>query len=214
MAPSLPFATAQAPAHGNVSDDCEPADIKWMEEGIAAHMSSILSLLRIDPNDPNAKETPARFARMLCREVCKGRFTKAPEMTTFPNAENIDDMHMAGPIAVRSLCSHHFCPILGQAWVAYVPGEKLLGLSKFERVIDWFASRPQMQEQLAKQIADYLDDTVKPKGVAVSIVATHTCMTWRGVKAHASSAMGSNAMRGVFRTDAAARAEFLHFVRR
>lgn len=214
MPASLSFIGAQGPANGNVAEDTQPTDIDWMEEEIAVRMREILDILRIDLRDPNVRDTPKRYAKMLCREVCKGRFTAPPLLTAFPNNDKNDDMQMIGPIAVRSLCSHHFCPIIGQAWVAYVPGEKLLGLSKFDRVVDWFASRPQMQEALAQQVADYLNERVAPKGVAVSIVATHTCMTWRGVKAHSGSAMGSNAMRGVFRTDAAARAEFLHFVRR
>lgn len=199
------------PSNGN--QPRTPLQLAQAEAKVGEHFAGILDALEITVTDPHTAETSRRFAKMLVREVCKGRFAPQPELTSFPSEGN-EDMQMVGPIAVRSLCSHHFCPILGSAWVAYVPGERLLGLSKFDRVVDWFSSRPQVQEGLARQIADYLEEQIAPRGVAVTIVATHTCMTWRGVKAHSDSAMGSNAMRGVFRTEAAARAEFLHFVRR
>ncbi len=196
----------------------EPRDSKEldsMERGIAEHFAAILDFLDIDhENDPNTRETPQRYAKRLCRGACRGRFEAAPKLTVFPNTEPDAGMQMTGPIAVRSLCSHHFCPIIGEAWIGYLPGNNLIGLSKFDRVVDWFASRPQIQEELARQIADYLVAKLAPRGLAEVVRARHTCMTWRGVKAHPEAGMGSNEMRGIFRVDAAARAEFLHFVGR
>lgn len=183
------------------------------ERTIESAYKDILDALGIDwRNDPNTKGTPERVARMLCREVCSGRFTDPPALTVFPNTAG-DNMQMTGPIPLRSLCSHHFCPITGKVWIGYIPDQLVLGLSKFNRVVDWYASRPQIQEELAQQIATHLENNLQPKGVAVWIQATHTCMTWRGVEAHPEAAMATSVARGVFRQSASARSEFLHFVR-
>jgi GTP cyclohydrolase I len=199
----------------NENLDGQHVNLEDAEQKIAVHFASILELLRIDwQADSNTQGTPARYAKMLCREVCRGRFTNAPKLTTFPNPTPDSDMQMTGPISVRSLCSHHFCPIIGQCWIAYIPGNRVVGLSKFDRVVDWFASRPQIQEGLAVQIADFLVEHLQPRGLALVIRAQHTCMSWRGVKAHPEAGMGTNVMRGTFRTNAAARAEFLQFVGR
>lgn len=159
--------------------------------------------------DHNTRDTPRRVAKMLVCEIFRGRFEPPPEITTFPNVKNLDEMMVTGPITVRSCCSHHLCPILGECWIGVVPGKRLAGLSKFNRIVDWFAARPQIQEELVVQIADFIEERLAPKGLAISMRASHTCMTWRGVREHPSAIMTINVMRGVFRNKPEARAEFL-----
>jgi GTP cyclohydrolase I len=189
------------------------ANLTVMEEGIAAKVRDILDILVIDQdNDPNTKDTPRRVAKMMVHEIYGGRYTKEPKVTTFPNTKGLDELITTVPITVRSNCSHHLCPIIGKCWIGIVPGELLAGLSKYNRIVDWFARRPQIQEELTIQIADHIEKTLKPKGLAVVMIAQHTCMTHRGVLEHGEAAMSTSVMRGVFRKDTAARAEFMHFV--
>ncbi len=183
------------------------------ERLVADHMGSILDALEIALDDPNVADTPRRYAKMLVQEVCRGRFAPAPKLTTFPNTQQLDELIISGPLSVRSLCSHHFCPIIGQAWIGILPGDRLAGLSKFSRILDWFAARPQMQEELTLQVADYLGEKLAAKGIAVVIKASHTCMTWRGVRECPEALMTTSVMRGVFRTKPEARAEFLALIR-
>lgn len=196
-------------ANGSLSEVATPEGMQHMENTIEFHMRAIMDAMYIDRKDPNAADTPKRFAKMLCREVCSGRFTKPPRLTVFPNTTRLDEVVVSGPITLRSLCSHHFCPIVGKAWVGYIPNKVVLGVSKFDRVVEWFAARPQIQEELTVQIADFLENRLSPRGLAVVVKAQHFCMTWRGAKAHPDSLMTTSVMRGAFREDASARAEFL-----
>lgn len=200
-------------ANDNVADvfiDQEEQNLLQLE--IVTRTKALLDALLIDTaNDHNSRGTADRVAKMFCRETFSGRFRAAPAMTTFPNTR-YDELLTTGPITVRSMCSHHLCPILGTCYIGMIPGDRVAGLSKFNRVVDWFASRGQIQEELVVQIADYLEEQLQPKGLAVVIRAQHTCMTWRGVKEHSDAAMTTSVMRGVFRDKPEARAEFLHFV--
>lgn len=199
-----------SPNYANDSQTVSPLSLKLMELKVERHAQGLLDALLIDTaSDHNTRGTAKRMAKMFVREVCRGRYTAEPAFTVFPNTRGLDEIVMTGPLQVRSLCSHHFCPILGQAWIGVLPGGYLAGLSKFSRVLDWYASRPQMQEELTLQVADYLEHKLHPKGVAIVIKASHTCMTWRGVREQPSALMTTSVMRGVFRTSAEARAEFL-----
>jgi GTP cyclohydrolase I len=129
------------------------------------------------------------------------------DMTTFPNDEGYDELVLARRIPMRSICEHHMLPFVGVAHVGYLPGERILGLSKLARVVTHFASRPQVQERLTKQIATWLQDHLDPKGVGVVIEAEHTCMTLRGVRATDSTTVTS-ALLGTLRDDARSRQEF------
>ncbi|HEX3004200.1 MAG TPA: GTP cyclohydrolase I, partial [Angustibacter sp.] len=130
------------------------------------------------------------------------------DLTTFPNDEGYDELVLARGIPVQSVCEHHLLPFVGVAHVGYLPGERILGLSKLARVVELFARRPQVQERLTKQVADWLDDRLAPQGVGVVIEAEHSCMTLRGVRANGSTTVTSTLL-GTLRQDARSRAEFL-----
>jgi GTP cyclohydrolase I len=133
-----------------------------------------------------------------------------PEVTEFPNIEQLNELLIVGPITVRSACSHHLCPILGKVWIGIMPNEhsNLIGLSKYARICDWVMSRPQIQEEAVMQLANMLQAKVKPDGLAIVIEADHFCMQWRGVK-DADSRMTNSVMRGSFLKDPNLRREFL-----
>ena len=191
-------------------DDAQRAAIRRDVEGATVRL---LEALRIDwKNDPNTRETPARVARMLVDETQRGRFHHPPKLTTFPNTRALDELYTVGPIAVRSTCSHHLVPILGAAWVGVIPGDTLIGLSKFHRLTEWVMARPQIQEEAAVQLADEIERPIRPQGLAVVVKAEHLCMTWRGVR-DAGSKMVTSIMRGCLRDNAAARAEFMEAIK-
>jgi GTP cyclohydrolase I len=163
----------------------------------------LLRALGQDTHSESMQETPARMARAYAE-----LFTPAPfELTTFPNDEGYDELVLARDIPLRSVCEHHLLPFVGIAHVGYLPGERILGLSKLARVVGHFAARPQVQERLTKQIADWLDEQLEPRGVGVVIAAEHTCMTLRGVQAIGSSTVTSTLL-GTLRADGRSRQEF------
>ena len=129
------------------------------------------------------------------------------DLTTFPNDEGYDELVLARSIPIRSVCEHHLLPFVGVAHVGYLPGERILGLSKLARVVELFAHRPQVQERLTKQVADWLAAELAPKGVGVVIEAEHLCMTLRGVRASGATTVTSTLL-GTLRDDARSRAEF------
>jgi GTP cyclohydrolase I len=129
-------------------------------------------------------------------------------LTTFPNDENYDELVLASGIPVHSVCEHHMLPFVGTAHVGYLPGQRILGLSKLARVVELFARRPQVQERLTTQIADWLQTHLDPRGVGVVVEAEHLCMTLRGVRSGGTSTTTST-LRGALREDARSRAEFL-----
>jgi len=135
-------------------------------------------------------------------------FTPRPfDLTTFPNDEGYDELVLARSIPVQSVCEHHLLPSVGVAHVGYLPGDRILGLSKLTRVVEMFARRPQVQERLTQQVADWLQTTLAPRGVGVVIEAEHLCMTMRGVRTDGVSTVTSS-LQGHLRQDVAARAEF------
>lgn len=169
-----------------------------LQDKVEDAFQAVLEALQIDTeNDPNTKETAKRVAKMFCKEIFRGRFEPCPSVTLFePRDGQTFEPYYVGPIPVRSTCSHHFCPIVGKAWVLVIPGEKLMGLSKFSRLIDWVASRPQIQEEMTEQIADILSEKSGADGIVVQIIADHSCMTLRGVK-DACGGMVTRAKRGI-----------------
>jgi len=182
---------------------------------VAAKMQGVLDSLVIDTkSDHNTQGTARRVAKMYLNEVFRGRYHEAPPVTEFPNAASLNELMVVGPMAVRSACSHHFCPIMGRLWVGVMPNQhsNLIGLSKYARLADWVMSRPQIQEEAITQMADLLMDMVKPDGLAVVMEADHFCMHWRGVK-DTGSKMVNSVMRGSFLKDAALRREFLSFIK-
>lgn len=150
------------------------------------------------------RATPARMARAWAEMLTPRPF----EPTTFPNDEGYDELVLVRDIPFRSVCEHHLLPFTGRACVGYLPGERILGLSKLARVVEHYACRPQTQERLTQQIADWLQERLHPRAVGVVISAEHTCMTLRGAYATGSSTVTS-ALLGQLRDDARSRQEFL-----
>jgi len=168
-------------------------------ENVEKAFQGVLDALLIDTEqDHNSRETAHRVAKMYVNEIFKGRYTSMPKITAFPNTKEYDGLYTVGPIAVRSTCCHHIMPITGNCWVAVLPGKKVIGLSKFARVVDWICSRPSIQEELTEQIADVLEEVTEARGVYVVVKAEHGCCTHRGIRAHNSN-MTTAVIRGEFR---------------
>lgn len=198
-------------ANDSIANYITESEMKDLQQEIQEKAQALLEALVIDTeNDPNTKETAKRVAKMFMHEVMKGRYHKAPELQVFPNTKKLDEMMVVGPITVRSMCSHHLVPIIGKCWIGVIPGEKLLGLSKFSRICDWIMSRPQIQEEATIQLADYIEKVLNPAGLAIVVKATHMCMQWRGVKDQA--AMTTSVLRGVMAKNPTAKQEFLEFI--
>jgi GTP cyclohydrolase I len=206
----------RAHANDNIAQFIQgPDELKALEDEVARSMQSLLEALVIDTqNDHNTRGTARRVARMFLHEVFKGRYHHRPALTEFPNVEHLNELMIVGPIAVRSACSHHFVPIIGKLWVGVLPNEdsNLIGLSKFSRVADWVMSRPQIQEEAIMQLADLLEQTLRPDGIAIVLEADHLCTQWRGVKDN--SHMTNSVMRGAFLRNPQSRQEFLDLVRK
>lgn len=200
-------------ANDNISEFLQPGDLAVLQVEVEKRLEAVYAALLIDTqNDHNTRETAKRVAKLYLREVFSGRYVPMPKVTSFPNAKQLDELCVTGPISIRSACSHHMAPILGQCWIGFIPGDKVIGLSKFNRVVDWVASRPQIQEELAIQIADAIEGLCQPTALAVVIKAGHTCMTWRGVKEVPAATFTTSVMRGDMRYNAELRAEFLSLI--
>lgn len=199
-------------ANDNIADVVSDEELALLQQEVEGAVVQLLQALVIDTdNDHNTRETARRVAKMYCREVFHGRFNEAPTITEFPNAANLDEIYTLGPIQIRSACSHHFCPIIGQLWFGILPSEKVIGISKFARLADWMMSRPHIQEEAIVMLADKMEQLIKPRGLALIFKASHSCMTWRGVKEH-DTTMVTSVMRGVFRDNASAKSEFLQII--
>lgn len=200
-------------ANSNFGSLLNEKDINEIKQDVEYACEDLLEALRIDyKNDHNTKDTPKRMAKMYIDEVFKGRYLPRPKITTFPNYKKLDELYSVGPITIRSMCSHHFVPIIGKVWVGVIPNDTLIGLSKFNRIVDWVGSRPQIQEECVVQIADELEDIIKPKALGVIMKANHMCMTLRGVKDN-DCAMTTSVMRGLFMENNHARQEFLDIMK-
>ncbi|MGW7458071.1 GTP cyclohydrolase I [Streptomyces sp. NPDC054797] len=163
-----------------------------------------LEALGITTDSESLRGTPGRMTRAYAELFSPRPF----DLTTFPNDEGYDELVLARSIPLRSVCEHHLLPFVGTAHIGYLPGQRILGLSKLARVLEHFACRPQVQERLTKQVADWLQTHLEPKGVGVVIQAEHTCMTLRGVQAVGATTMTSTLL-GLLRTDPRSRGEFL-----
>jgi GTP cyclohydrolase IA len=172
-------------------------DEREVARAIAAHVQAIMDLLRMDAGDPNLAGTPERVAELYLELL--GGEASPPELTSFPNTEGLHEAVVMRDIPVYSLCAHHWLPFFGRAEVAYVPGERIVGLSKLARVVEHFARRAQVQERLTEQIAGCLDAELRPLGVRVVIEARHLCMEMRGVRLP-GTVTRTTAMRGVLRS--------------
>ena len=169
---------------------------------------TLLEALGVDLRDESLERTPERMATALAELLSPRPF----HMTTFPNDGGYDELIVARSIPVRSVCEHHMLPFVGTAHIGYLPGERIVGLSKLARVMEHFALRPQVQERLTVQVAHWLWTQLSPAGVGVVVEAEHLCMTLRGVQAPGTSTVTSSLL-GVLRDDPRSRAEFLALAR-
>ena len=198
-------------ANDNIADFIEPGELEALQREVQAGLQRVLETLVIDlESDHNTEGTAGRVAKMFVREVFHGRYASMPPVTEFPNAEGLNELMIVGPVTVRSACSHHLCPIIGKIWVGVMPNEHsaLIGLSKYARLVEWVMSRPQIQEEAVMQLADLLQEKMRPDGLAIVLRADHYCMQWRGVK-DPNSKMVNSVMRGSFLKNPDLRREFL-----
>ena len=198
-------------ANDNIADFIEPGELEALQREVQAGLQRVLETLVIDiESDHNTEGTAGRVAKMFIREVFHGRYAAMPPVTEFPNAEGLNELMIVGPVTVRSACSHHLCPIIGKIWVGVMPNEHsaLIGLSKYARLVEWVMSRPQIQEEAVMQLADLLQEKMRPDGLAIVLRADHYCMQWRGVK-DPHSKMVNSVMRGSFLKNPDLRREFL-----
>ncbi len=198
-------------ANDNIAEFIEPGEMDVLLDEVKDKMQGVLDSLVIDTkSDHNTGDTAKRVAKMYLQEVFRGRYVSAPPITEFPNAEHLNELMIVGPITVRSACSHHFCPVIGQIWIGVLPNEhtNVIGLSKYARLAEWVMGRPQIQEEAVVQLADLIQEKTQPDGLALVMQASHYCMGWRGVK-DMDSRMINSVMRGAFLKDASLRREFL-----
>jgi GTP cyclohydrolase I len=173
----------------------------------------IMQVLGLDLDDDSLNETPKRWAKMVVNETMWGLdFEAFPKCTTVENKMHYDEMVIEQNITVQSLCEHHILPIVGKATIAYVPKDKVLGLSKMPRIVEYFSRRPQIQERLTEQIFHALQYILETDNIAVMIEAEHLCVSSRGVEDTSASTITTK-LGGGFKTDPAARSEFLSIAR-
>ena len=176
--------------------------------GATAGALAMLAALGIDVGTESLLRTPERMASALAEMLTPRPF----QLTTFPNDGGYDELIVARGIPVTSLCEHHMLPFVGTAHIGYLPGDRILGLSKLARVVEHFARRPQVQERLTTQVSTWLRDRLGAAGVGVVIEAEHLCMTLRGVQAPGTTTVTSSLL-GALRDDPRTRAEFLALTR-
>jgi GTP cyclohydrolase I len=171
-------------------------------------VAALLRALGRDPAEPHLAETPRRVADAFAELLTARPF----DLTTFANDEGYNELVLATSLPVQSLCEHHLLPFTGVAHIGYLPGNRILGLSKLARVLDLFARDLQVQERLTQQVADWLQENLSPRGVGVVIEAEHLCMSLRGVRAAGSRTITS-ALHGALREDVRSRHEFFALCR-
>lgn len=201
-------------ANDNISAFLKPGELDALVDEVAHKMQGVLESLVIDTkNDHNTKNTSRRVAKMFINEVFSGRYMEQPSLTKFPNVSALNELMIIGPITVRSACSHHLCPIMGRVWIGVLPSKAsaLIGLSKYSRLTEWVMCRPQIQEEAVVELADMLENKIKPIGLAIVMDADHFCIQWRGVKDR-DSKMVNSVMRGAFLKDSSLRREFLSLI--
>ena len=189
----------------------DKAEKAAMMASAAKKLEELFDVLQIDhKNDHNMRDTPRRVAKMFVEEVLHGRYSAPPAITEFENVDRYDQLIVTGPIEVRSMCAHHLMPICGEAYIGILPSPdgKIIGLSKYDRIVDYFSSRLQIQEELVAQIGNYIMEMTKPRGLGVRISAVHMCKTHRGVRANHRSRMITSAYFGALESEPRHKDEF------
>ena len=188
------------------------AELNSMTTAAARVIEQLFDVLRIDHhNDQNTRDTPRRVAKMFVEELLRGRYTAPPPITEFDNTTANKQLIVTGPIDVRSMCAHHLMPIYGEAYIGVVPSAsgKLIGLSKYDRIVEYFAARLQLQEELVSQIGQHIVKATNPLGLGVRISAVHMCKTHRGVTSSRCSRMVNSWFFGELLENSSLRLEFL-----
>ncbi len=199
-------------AVANGDNSIPRGDEERIVESIAGHMAAIMEELNLDLEDANYQQTPERVAKMYLEMFHGLREGAEPKVTTFPNDEGYHHMVIEKDIPFYSMCAHHFVPFYGHAHIAYIPESTIVGLSKLPRILEFYAKRPQLQERLTEQVAEFLWSGLQPQGVMVVIEARHLCVEMRGVK-KAGAMTTTSALRGCF-ADRMVREECLALLRR
>ena len=182
------------------------------QELIQKHFTEIMLTLGLDMTDDSLKDTPKRVAKMFVNEIFGGLLPEnKPEISTFDNSYKYRQMLIEKDITVYSTCEHHFLPIIGRAHVAYISNGKVIGLSKINRIVNYYARRPQVQERLTRQIVEAIKEALNTKDVACVIDAKHLCVNSRGIQDTNSSTVTAE-LSGMFRTNPTTRKEFLHYI--
>ena len=181
-------------------------------ERVAGHVAAMMRELKLNLEDPNLEDTPRRVAEMYMEMFHGLREGSQPKVTSFPNDGGYHHMVIEREIAFYSMCAHHFVPFYGHAHIAYIPESRIVGLSKLPRILEFYAKRPQLQERLTEQVAEFLWSTLRPQGVMVVIEARHLCVEMRGVK-KPGALTTTSALRGCF-AEREVRSEFLALLRR
>lgn len=182
-----------------------------MIDAAALKISELFDILCIDhPNDHHTRDTPHRVAKSLVNELLAGRYAAAPQITDFENAEGFDDLIITGPIKLNSLCAHHMLPIYGEAYFGIQPNKegRIVGLSKYDRIVEYFSRRMHCQEELVNLIGNFMVELTNPAGLCIRISAVHMCKTHRGVGASHAGRMVSTFAWGTLKADRELRAEF------
>ena len=189
-----------------------PEEVEQMIDKASDAYAQFLTAVGFDYKaDRQTEDTPRRVAKAWLKDLIVGSISDEPNITVFPNDEGYSGLVIQSGIPIVSMCAHHNLAFTGYATVAYVPAENVIGLSKLNRIVEWFARRPQMQESLTQQIHDYVADKMTCESVAVSIACKHTCCSHRGIK-H-PSVMTTNKFSGVFmEKNNMIREEFLHAI--
>ncbi|MDR2122823.1 MAG: GTP cyclohydrolase I FolE [Flavobacteriaceae bacterium] len=195
-----------------IRPDAFDLPVEAKQEAIRKHFAEIMHILGLDMNDDSLKDTPKRVAKMYVNEIFGGLLPEnKPQISTFENSYKYRQMLIEKDIAVYSTCEHHFLPIIGKAHVAYISNGKVIGLSKINRIVDYYARRPQVQERLTRQIVEAIKETLNTKDVACVIDAKHLCVNSRGIKDYNSSTVTAE-LSGMFRNNPTTRKEFLHYI--
>lgn len=181
-------------------------------ERLAGHVRGLLVELGLDLGDPNLRETDQRVAKLYLEMFAGLEEGAEPKVTMFPNEEGYSHMVMEKEIPFYSMCAHHLVPFYGHAHIAYIPRDRIIGLSKFSRILEFYAKRPQLQERLTEQVVNFLEDRLQPLGAMVVIEARHLCVEMRGVK-KPGVITTTSALRGIFH-QRPVREEFLDLLRR
>ena len=202
--------------HANGNIPLSEEEKQKMIKQAAEHYGRYMDALKIDwRNDPNSSDTPMRVAKAFVNDLAEGCYNKGPKITGFDNLDEYDGMVFQGNIKVNSFCSHHHLPFIGVAHTAYIPSKegKIIGLTKLNRIVEFYSRRPQVQENLTMQIHDHINRVCEGNlGVAVMIEANHMCACVRGVKHDAT--MKTAKLSGVFMdNDNQARTEFYNFIK-